>query len=230
MPHDWTAEDIETVKKNKNRTRFQTASHSGWDQYLSGNWGCEIKFQLLEMTTSSHTKWSGWEMVWGWNWALWEPESPSTGAIDSGHAEGIDNTKGKSLICLPDKSLCLLGLGIIEHRCCFQSHTHTHTRTQKGRQPCTYTQTKHSAKHKKHSTHSGRTFNLPQIRYVSGFQAGTQEVQEKIPLKKMSLLKNVFPVVHFLLQSFHSLQTESHRKTMNEKSWDPWSVITGFIN
>lgn len=45
-----------------------------------------------------------------------EWESPRARVIDWVQAEGIDTAEGKSLICLPDKSLCLLGLGIIEHR------------------------------------------------------------------------------------------------------------------
>jgi len=52
----WTADDIET---DKNSTRFQSASHSVWNQYFSGNRDCQIKFKLLEMITSGHTKWSG---------------------------------------------------------------------------------------------------------------------------------------------------------------------------
>lgn len=45
-----------------------------------------------------------------------ERESPKAGVIDWVQAQGINTAEGKGLICLPDKSLCLLGPGIIEHR------------------------------------------------------------------------------------------------------------------
>lgn len=68
------------------------------------------------MITSSHTKWPGIEMGGGETEHCGERESPRARVIDSVYAGGIDTAEGKSLICLPDKSLCLLGLGIIEHR------------------------------------------------------------------------------------------------------------------
>lgn len=68
------------------------------------------------MITSSHTKWPGFVMGGAEIERCGQRESPRARVIDSVHAEGIDTAEGKSLICLTDKSLCLLGLGIIEHR------------------------------------------------------------------------------------------------------------------
>lgn len=68
------------------------------------------------MITSTHTKWPGFMMGGGEIGHCGERESPGARVIDWAHATGIDTTEGKSLICLPDKSLCLLGLGVIEHR------------------------------------------------------------------------------------------------------------------
>lgn len=45
-----------------------------------------------------------------------ERESPRAQVIDWVQAEEIDTAEGKSLICLSDKSLCLLGISITEHR------------------------------------------------------------------------------------------------------------------
>lgn len=109
MPPDWTADDIETDKK-----RFQAISHSGWDRYLFGNRECQIKFPLFEMITSGRTKWPGFLMGGGEIEHRGERDSLRARNIVWVHAEGIDSAEGKSLICLPDKSLCLLSLDVIE--------------------------------------------------------------------------------------------------------------------
>lgn len=58
------------------------ASHSGWDQYPSRNRDCQIKFKLLEMITSSHTKWSGFVMGGGQIEHSGEQETPRARVID----------------------------------------------------------------------------------------------------------------------------------------------------
>lgn len=68
------------------------------------------------MITSSHTKWPGFVTGGGEIEHGGERESLRVRVIDWVQAEGINTAEGKSLICLPDKSLCLLGPGIIEHR------------------------------------------------------------------------------------------------------------------
>lgn len=68
------------------------------------------------MISSSPTKWPGVAVGGGEIEHCGERESPRARMIDSVHAEGIDTAEGKSLICLPDKSLCLLDPGILERR------------------------------------------------------------------------------------------------------------------
>lgn len=57
------------------------------------------------MITSGHTKWPGFLMGGGEIEHCGELESRRARVIDWVHAEGIDSTEGKSLICLPDKSV-----------------------------------------------------------------------------------------------------------------------------
>lgn len=54
-----------TERQIKIRGRFQTAACPEPDQYLSGNGGCQIKFQMLKMVRSSLTKWPSWAMGGG---------------------------------------------------------------------------------------------------------------------------------------------------------------------
>lgn len=75
------------------------------------------------------------------------------------------------------------------------SHPHAHT---------------HTLSRAQMSTHSLGTFNLPHIRYISGFQAGTHEVQERKKKKRntseeMSLLKNASSILLLSIVELHFL-------------------------
>lgn len=85
---------------------------------------------------------------------------------------------------------------------------------------------KQPAKHKRQSTRSGGTFNLPQIQYVTGFQGAHEVPEEKqytyTQTHKNPLVKNVFPVppnielfllLVFYCKELHLMYSDKFRDT-----------------
>lgn len=155
------------------------------------------------MITSSHTKWPGFVIGVGVEIEhCGERESPRARVIDWFHAEGIDSAEGKSLICLPDKSLCLLGLGIIEHSISSHNplpstHTHKHTEIHRKAGSHAHIPNPNSQPSTNSTAHTVEEhliflrFNMSQV-----FRLGPRKSRQKTPLKKMSLLKNAFSVLY----------------------------------